>query len=153
MPFAAVASASVLNVFLMRGEEMRTGIDVFATESAATKEAREASGSERPSLGKSKKAATIAVGETAASRVFNCTPVMVLPPLVLVRLQNTEWLKQRPRAVMPVNLGLILVTSIVALPFALAVFPQRQTIRADSLEKEFHDRAGEGGLVEFNRGI
>ena len=56
-------------------------------------------------LGKSKKAATLAVGETALSRVLNATPIMVLPPLILVRLQKTEWLKQRPRMVTPVNLG------------------------------------------------
>lgn len=56
-------------------------------------------------LGKSRKAATLAVGETALSRVLNATPIMVLPPLVLVRLQKTEWLKQRPRLVTPVNLG------------------------------------------------
>jgi hypothetical protein len=57
------------------------------------------------SLGRSKKAATLAVGETAISRVLNATPVMALPPLLLVRLQKTEWLKQRPRMVIPVQLG------------------------------------------------
>lgn len=153
VPFAAVASAGALNVFLMRGEEIRTGIDVFPAESESARQAREASGADLQSLGKSKKAATLAVGETALSRIFNSTPVMALPPLVLVRLQRTEWMKQRPRAVLPVNLGLILATSVFALPLALAVFPQRQTVKARSLEKEFWDRAGEDGNVEFNRGI
>lgn len=153
VPFAAVASAGALNVFLMRGEEIRKGIDVFPSESDAAREKREASGKALESLGKSKKAATLAVGETALSRVMNATPIMVLPPLVLVRLQRTEWLKQRPRMVLPVNLGLILTTSLFALPLALAVFPQRQAVRAETLEEEFWDRAGEGGLIEFNRGI
>lgn len=49
--------------------------------------------------------------------------------------------------------GLILTTSIFALPLALAAFPQRQAVRANSLEAEFHDRGGKDGLVEFNRGI
>ncbi|GAB7353177.1 hypothetical protein MBLNU459_g3705t1 [Dothideomycetes sp. NU459] len=153
VPFAAVASAGALNVFLMRGEEMRKGIDVFPTETAAQREARESSGADLKSLGKSRKAATLAVGETAISRVLNATPIMVLPPLVLVRLQNTEWLRQRPRMVLPINLGLILATSIFALPLALAAFPQRQAVRADKLEKEFWERAGDDGCVEFNRGI
>lgn len=153
VPFAAVASAGALNVFLMRGEEIRKGIDVFPTETAAQREARESSGDELKSLGKSQKAATLAVGETAISRVLNATPIMVLPPLILVRLQKTEWLKQRPRMVTPVNLGLILGTSIFALPLALAAFPQRQAVRADKLEKEFWERAGDDGCVEFNRGI
>lgn len=153
VPFAAVASAGALNVFLMRGEEIRTGIDVFPSESNSSRQKREASGQELQSLGKSKKAATIAVGETALSRVFNSTPIMVLPPLILVRLQQTEWFKQRPRAILPANLGLILATSIFALPLALAVFPQRQAVSAKTLEKEFWDKGGEGGNVEFNRGI
>lgn len=153
VPFAAVASAGALNVFLMRGEEIRKGIDVFPTETEAEKQKREESGQDLQSLGKSKKAATLAVGETAISRVLNATPIMVLPPLILVRLQKTEWMKQRPRMVTPVNLGLILTTSIFALPLALAAFPQRQAVKADRLEKEFHDKAGKDGCVEFNRGI
>lgn len=144
VPFAAVASAGALNVFLMRGEEMRTGIDVYPVGNGDEKAA---------SLGRSKKAATLAVGETALSRVLNSSPIMVIPPLVLVRLQRTNWLKQRPQLTTPVNLGLILVTSYAVLPLALAAFPQRQKIAADALEPEFHGRGGAGGLVEFNRGI
>ena len=105
VPFAAVASAGALNVFLMRGEEIRQGIDVYPVLSEEEKKLRESQGAEVQSLGKSKKAAVLAVGETAASRVLNSTPIMVLPPLVLVRLQRTEWLKSRPRMVLPVNLG------------------------------------------------
>jgi len=153
VPFAAVASAGALNVFLMRGEEIRRGIDILPVQSEAEKLEREKTGKEVASLGKSRKAAILAVGETAISRVLNATPIMVIPPLVLVRLQKTEWMKQRPRMVLPVNLGLILTTSIFALPLALAAFPQRQAVGARSLEPEFWEKGGKGGLVEFNRGI
>ena len=105
VPFAAVASAGALNVFLMRGEEIRQGIDIYPVLSEGEKKNREDTGGEIQSLGRSKKAATLAVGETAVSRVLNSTPIMVLPPLALVRLQNTEWLKRRPRMVLPINLG------------------------------------------------
>lgn len=105
VPFVAVATAGVLNVFLMRGEEIRHGIDVFPLLSEEDKSKVETGELEVKSLGKSRKAATLAVGETAISRVMNATPIMVLPPLALVRLQKTEWLKQRPRMVTPVNLG------------------------------------------------
>ena len=37
VPFAAVASAGALNVFLMRGEEIRLGIDVYPVLSEADK--------------------------------------------------------------------------------------------------------------------
>ncbi|KAL9040945.1 MAG: hypothetical protein Q9214_004287, partial [Letrouitia sp. 1 TL-2023] len=153
VPFAAVASAGALNVFLMRGEEIRQGIDIYPVLGDQEKLKRAKDGMEVQSLGKSKRAATMAVGETALSRVFNATPIMVIPPLVLVRLQRTRWLQHRPRMVLPVNLGLILTTSIFALPLALAAFPQRQAIQAQKLEKEFWDRGGFLGEVEFNRGI
>lgn len=153
VPFAAVASAGALNVFLMRGEEIRMGIDVFPSESEDERRKRQEAGRPLEPIGKSKKAAILAVGETALSRVLNATPVMALPPLILVRLQRMEWLKQRPRMVLPVNLGLILTTSLFALPLALGAFPQRQAVQATSLEEEFWDKGGEGGKVEFNRGI
>lgn len=153
VPFAAVSSASALNVFLMRGEEIRRGIDVYPVLSEAEKKKREETGEPVESLGRSKKAATLAVGETAISRVLNSTPIMALPPLILVKLEKTEWLKARPRMVLPVNLGLILTTSVFALPMALAAFPQRQAIKAHSLEEEFWNRGGQDGQVEFNRGM
>ena len=152
VPFAAVASAGALNVFLMRAEEIRSGIDVYPKLSETEKN-NQTDPHPPASLGKSKKAATLAVSETALSRVLNSTPVMALPPLILVQLQKQDWLKKRPRLVLPVNLGLILGTSIFALPLALAAFPQRQAVSATSLEEEFHGKGGAGGMVEFNRGI
>ncbi|KAJ9404343.1 hypothetical protein DTO045G8_7952 [Paecilomyces variotii] len=153
VPFAAVSSASALNVFLMRGEEIRRGIDVYPVLSEEEKKKREITGEGLRSLGKSKKAATLAVGETAISRVLNATPIMVIPPLILVKLEKMDWLKSRPRLVLPVNLGLILTTSLFALPLALGAFPQRQAVSADSLEPEFWGRGGQDGKVEFNRGM
>lgn len=150
VPFAAVSSATALNVLLMRSEEIRRGIDVYPILS---EEEKLAGAPPVESLGKSKIAAKIAVGETAISRVLNATPIMVLPPLILVRLEKMDWLKQRPRLVLPVNLGLILATSIFALPLALGAFPSRQAISVNSLEKEFWDKGGREGKVEFNRGM
>jgi hypothetical protein len=49
--------------------------------------------------------------------------------------------------------GLILTTSIFALPLALAAFPQRQAVSDKTLEAEFQGRGGKDGMVEFNRGI
>ncbi len=51
------------------------------------------------------------------------------------------------------RVGLILTTSIFALPLALAVFPQRQAVDAMKLEECFWERGGKDGKVEFNRGI
>jgi hypothetical protein len=82
---------------------------------------------------------------------------MAIPPLLLYRLQQTNWLKSRPRMVLPVNLALILGVSLVALPLAIGAFPQRQRVHVSTLEPEFRDRESKGGnkieYVWFNRGV
>jgi len=143
VPFAAVVSAGVVNVFLMRSEEIYHGIQVIDDEGTI--------------LGTSKKAGLLAVSETAASRALNATPVMAIPPLILYKLQQMEWLKRRPRLTLPVNLALILGVSLVALPCAIAAFPQRQRIHVSQLEPEFQGREKRDGdkieYVWFNRGV
>lgn len=128
----------------MRSEELKKGISVFNKDGE--------------DLGTSKKAALYAVGETAASRVINATPVMAIPPLILVRLQKTRFLKGKSKLTeTAVNIGLIFVTALVALPPALAIFPQREIISPDRLEEKFHNLKDKSGnkieQVEFNRGI
>lgn len=144
VPFAAVVSAGIANVFLMRSEELKKGISVFDNDGN--------------DLGTSKKAAFYAIGETAASRAINATPVMAVPPLILVRLQRTKFLKGKSKLFeTAVNIGLIFATSLVALPFALAVFPQKKIIPATSLEEKFHHLTDKDGkpleTVQFNRGM
>jgi tricarboxylate carrier len=150
VPFAAVASATALNVLLMRGEEMRNGIGIFPVPKPGSKSANLDS---KEPLGVSKRAAMLAVSETALSRVINATPIMVIPPLILLRLQKTALLAKNPRLTLPVNLGLILGTSLVALPVALGLFPARQRVSVGWVEQEFQDKLGEDGEVEFNRGL
>ncbi|ODV86219.1 hypothetical protein CANARDRAFT_196908 [[Candida] arabinofermentans NRRL YB-2248] len=143
VPFAAVVSAGIVNVFLMRSEEIKKGISVFDKDGNT--------------LGSSKTAAIQAVGETAASRVINATPIMVIPPLILVKLQK-GLLKGKSLGVQTVaNIGLIFTTSLVALPFALAIFPQRREVNVSKLEKQFQGLKDKDGneitTVQFNRGI
>ncbi|KAK9461090.1 Tricarboxylate/iron carrier [Lipomyces oligophaga] len=142
VPFAAVVSAGVVNVFLMRGQEIRKGITVYDQDSAEP-------------LGTSQRAATFAVGQTAISRVINATPIMVLPPLILVRLQKK--FKFSPRSELFTNLSLILATSFIALPFALGIFPQKCSLDVKHLEDKFKDIKSSSGhavkKVVFNRGM
>lgn len=141
VPFAAVVSAGIVNVFLMRGNEIKKGITVYDSDDQE--------------IGRSKRAALLAVGETALSRVINATPIMVIPPLLLVRLQR-GLLKGKSLTVQTAaNLGVIALTSFMVLPFALAVFPQRQAIHLSKLEPELRktDDKKEDQLVYFNRGM
>lgn len=144
VPFAAVVTAGLVNIGLMRSEEIRKGISVF--DPVTNKD-----------LGNSRTAAKYAVGETALSRVINATPIMVLPPLILYRLQKGFLKGKSNLAVTAVNLGLITITSFAVLPFALAVFPQKRSLDVTQLESKFADLKDEGGnpieRVWFNRGI
>lgn len=144
IPFAAVVTAGVVNVFLMRSQEIKKGISVFDPQS-------------KQQVGTSQTAAIYAVGETAASRVINATPLMVIPPLVLLKLQQ-GFLKGKGLGITSlVNLGVIACTGFVVLPFALAIFPQVETVPVSRLEPRFHHLKLADGrpleYLEFNRGI
>lgn len=143
VPFAAVVSAGLVNVFLMRSEEIKNGIAVYDKDDN--------------NLGNSKTAAKYAVGETALSRVINASPIMVLPALALVRLQKGPLKGKSNFTVQVANLGLITVTSFIALPFALAIFPQKRTMSVNKLEDKFNNIKNEKGQkveeVWFNRGM
>ncbi|QGI79692.1 hypothetical protein CEK25_006421 [Fusarium fujikuroi] len=169
---AVGASCSValgLNAIVPRLKIVK-GIDVRPVLSDDDKQKLIAEGkSERdvPSLGKSQSAAKLAVYQTAASRVFTASPIMVLPPMVLYHIESRqawyknlmqkEWVRSRPALVkgipLGINLSLIALTSFAVLPFALAVFPQQQEVSAESLEPEFHGKGGKNGKVVFNRGL
>ncbi|ANB11956.1 Fsf1p [Sugiyamaella lignohabitans] len=144
VPFAAVVSAGIVNVFLMRGEEIRKGITVHDPET-------------NEPVGTSKTAAKYAVGETALSRVITATPIMVFPPLILYRLQRGILRGKSNLAVTAANLGLITITSFAVLPFALGVFPTKRVKSTTQLEPELSNLKNSKGTpvseVWFNRGM
>lgn len=148
VPFAAVVCAGIVNVGLMRGEEIRRGISVYHTNPETH---------ETTNLGSSKTAAKYAVGETAMSRVINATPIMVIPPLVLVALQKRGLKGASKLTETLANLGIITITSFAVLPFALGIFPQTKKLNVSKLEPQFHNLTDEKGQkidqVWFNRGM
>ena len=73
---------------------MSEGIDVCLILHEEERQAGEKTGDKGQSLSKSRKTATLAVSDTAVSRVVTSTPIIVLPPLLLVRLQNAKCLKR-----------------------------------------------------------
>ncbi|KAI8643691.1 Tricarboxylate/iron carrier [Parasitella parasitica] len=143
VPFTAVAAAGTVNVFLMRGKEIRDGIDVF------TKDGQ--------SVGKSKEAGFSAVSQVAISRILTNAPVLILPPIILGRLEKTNFIKQRPRLIVPLNFGLIALSLMTALPAAIAVFPQIGELETTIMEKEFQDLKDAQGKpitkLYFNKGL
>ncbi|KAI9250651.1 Tricarboxylate/iron carrier [Helicostylum pulchrum] len=143
VPFTAVAAAGTVNVFMMRGKEVRDGINVFTED-----------GEE---VGKSKQAGLSAVSQVAISRMLTNAPVLILPPILLGRLEKTEFIKARPKLIVPLNFGLIALCLMTALPAAIAVFPQIGELQTESMEKEFQGLSDRHGKpitkLYYNKGL
>lgn len=145
VPFTAVAAAGTVNVFLMRGKEIRDGINVFTADG-------------QPIDGlKSQVAGKAAVSQVAISRILTNAPVLIIPPILLGRLEKTDFIKARPKLVTPLNFGLIALSLMTALPAAIAVFPQIGQLETSKMEKEFQDLKDVNGqpikALYFNKGL
>ncbi|KAJ3044238.1 hypothetical protein HDV00_002916 [Rhizophlyctis rosea] len=142
-PFAAVAAAGTLNVFLMRQKELKEGIDV-QDEYGET-------------VGKSKTAGFNAISQVAISRVGTAFPALFLPGLIMSRLERTAWFRTNPRMAIPINLVTIAGSLMAALPCAVALFPQRASMPVSKLEASFAGKLDSRGrplqTVYFNRGL
>ncbi|KAF9343069.1 hypothetical protein BGX34_007267 [Mortierella sp. NVP85] len=143
VPFVAVATAGTVNVFLMRGKEIREGIDVYDHEGK--------------SVGKSQKAGISAISQVAISRILTNFPVLTIPPLLLSQWEKTEWSKRYPRAIVPLNLGIISLCLMTALPFAIAAFPQYASVDVKTLEERFWNLKDSKGqpvkTLTYNKGL
>jgi hypothetical protein len=126
----------------MRGKELQVGINV-----------RSSSGE---TLGKSREAAKRAITQTAISRVLIPFPCLTLPPLIMPLFPAT-W----PAGIlMAAELGVIGASLGVAMPPAIALFPQEAGIKVKELEDGCEAKVGAKakGLgpedeVVFNRGL
>jgi len=143
VPFTAVSLAGVANVFMMRWNETKQGIMVLDDE-----------GKE---LGKSKKAGFYALSQVAFSRVATSFPCLLFPPVIMNFAEKTSLLKNNPRLRAPLNLGVITVVLVTALPAAVAIFPQKVSISPRKLEPEFHELRDKNNNplkeVYFNKGL
>jgi len=143
VPYTAVATAGIANVFLMRWNELREGIIV-----------RDENGNE---LGRSQKAGLMACSQVALSRCLSSLPCLTVPPLVMSQLEQTAWLRANSRASPVINLGLIAIMLWTALPAAVAVFPQQMSASPKALESHFHNlKDHQGNAITrmfYNRGL
>ncbi|KAG0004063.1 hypothetical protein BGZ80_005679 [Entomortierella chlamydospora] len=143
VPFTAVAAAGTVNVFLMRGKEISEGIDVYDHEGK--------------SVGKSQKAGMSAITQVAISRILTNFPVLTIPPLILAQWERTTWSQQYPRALIPLNLAVITLCLMTALPLAIAAFPQYANVDVKKLEERFwHLKDSKGEPIKtltYNKGL
>lgn len=138
IPFPAVASASVCNVVLMRLKELSTGIEVTTKDGTV--------------VGVSKIAAKKALKETAATRAVLPAPILIIPPIIMSMLERTKWFPRYPRLYLPMQVLVCTLSFGLALPVAIAMFPQMSQINVNDLEKEIQDNTKHSSLY-YNKGL
>lgn len=144
IPCVATAAANISNIGFTRMDEITTGTKVFDSE-----------GNE---FGISSKAGLQCVGQTAVTRcVLVPCSCLLIPPVIMGRLGRMRLLPTSPRARMLVELAVIYLSLQLALPAALAVFPQTASFPVHSLEEKFHNlRRPDGSKVDIlfaNKGL
>ena len=109
--FGAVATTAALNVYVMRKNELKTGIEVKNCHGE--------------SMGMSKVAASSALNQTMFSRLVYCIPMFFLPPAMQVFWRKMKVIRRRsPKKLrLGMNLFNVAVGLAVSMPVCCAVFP------------------------------
>lgn len=152
LPWLAVASAGAANVLAMRYREGIDGIAVYDDAGGSSSAAP---------VGTSVSAGRTCLAQVALTRVVLPIPILLLPPFILDAARASKLLgplmARSVVARMGVELSIIAVFLQLALPFAVAVFPQRGAIAAESLEPQFRGRKAPDGSVittyYYNKGL
>lgn len=146
-PFAAVAAADLLNMAVMRQSEYLKGVHVYDENGDY--------------VGKSRRCGALAVASCAAGRIFAAAPILLLPPLIISKIDKHSALFSRPKTRwlrVPTLLGLVGCAIQFSVPLTFGLF--RQTAQLDSkyLEPELqHATRKQDGqpvrVVTYNKGI
>ena len=142
VPYAAVVSAGAANVAFTRMPEIQSGVPITAPDGTV--------------LGTSKAAAQNAVVNTVLSRnlLLPIAP-MLLPPLLNAGVRAV--LPLGPLAAAAAETCFVAGSIAVALPAAIAAFPQEMKIETSALEPEFQKAVdGKGNPISYvlcNKGL
>jgi tricarboxylate carrier len=144
VPYTAVASAGVANVFVMRWNEVSEGVVV-----------KDKSGRE---LGVSQRAGLIGVSLSAVSRAVWSIPALVIPPVVMNTLKSRSPAFARTKVLhIPMELLSIAVSLTFGVPFAISLFQSNMEVSVDRLESKFQGLRYDNGepikTVFFNKGL
>ncbi|KAH9548588.1 hypothetical protein CY35_11G095600 [Sphagnum magellanicum] len=143
VPFGAVAAADVLNLGITRRDEFLEGIKVFDSH-----------GNE---VGQSRLAGARAVSACIAGRIAAAAPILVIPPLVMHRLERAQFYIKRPYLRLPTLIAMLGASIQISVPLCFGIFKQQASVDVVKLESSFHNRVDRFGQpinqVSFNKGI
>jgi hypothetical protein len=129
LPWMAVASAGTANALAMRYKEGVDGITVFDEHGNK--------------MGTSVSAGRAGLVQVALTRAALPVPILLIPPFLLDYIRTTSLGPAMAKSLpvkLTVELSILAVFLQGALPLAVALFPQKGTIAAASLEPEFQNR-------------
>lgn len=143
-PFAAVAAADLLNLSVMRQSEYLKGVDVYDENGDC--------------VGKSKRAGALAVASCIAGRIFAAAPILIVPPLIMRRLETKALLMRNPWLRVPLLLGLVGTAIQFSVPVTFGLFRQTAQVHVQYLEPELANvtRKQDGervSVVTYNKGV
>ncbi|XP_015911841.1 sideroflexin-1-like [Parasteatoda tepidariorum] len=143
VPFCAVAAANCINVPMMRIKELQEGIPVVDENGIR--------------IGNSQTAAKFAISQVVISRVGMAVPTMLIPPIIMNFLDQKGILRKYPRINTPLQITICGLLLTFATPFCCAIFPQKGSIKVQSLESNIRETTDELTLKEkylyYNKGL
>ncbi|XP_014665525.1 PREDICTED: sideroflexin-1-like [Priapulus caudatus] len=143
VPFAAVAAANCINIPLMRFSELTDGIPVFDENGNR--------------IGDSVKAAERAIPMVLLSRIMMASPGMVIPAIVINKMEGGKLFRRFPWAVAPVQVMLVGACLVFATPLCCAIFPQNSSINVSSLEPALQEKVAKWDnpptTAYYNKGL
>ncbi|XP_003488177.1 sideroflexin-2 [Bombus impatiens] len=147
LPFCAVTTGHIINLPVIRYKEITTGIPIYMKDKT------------EPFM-KSKVAAVKSICECLVSRIAMSIPCFLLIPIITQKLMPYCFSQHRPWILIPIQTGLCAIGCIFAIPSALAIFPERNSMSPILMKlypseyEEFKEHAKEHiDKVYYNKGI
>ncbi|XP_018406728.1 PREDICTED: sideroflexin-1-like [Cyphomyrmex costatus] len=150
VPFCAVAAGNMVNLPIMRQREIARGIPIFAKNG------------DDVCIMKSQVAAVKGISECILTRIIMAAPGMLMIPVITQRMQSYCFYQLRPWITFPVEIGLCTLCLLVMIPSALAIFPQKNSMKSELLKKYpeeyeiFREKMGQRkhpDKVYYNKGL
>ncbi|CAF1148143.1 unnamed protein product [Rotaria sp. Silwood1] len=144
VPFAAVAGANCVNLPFMRWNEIRDGIAVFDKDGKR--------------VGESSYAAKKAIAQVVLSRIGMAVPGMIIPPIIMDKLEQKPFMRARPWLNSPIQILLCGFFLTFTTPMCCALFPQKSSAPVAKLDDKLREKLLRDGMKEtdrvyFNKGL
>ncbi|KAI4491491.1 hypothetical protein M0804_002883 [Polistes exclamans] len=148
IPLGGLTIGNLVNFAVIRRKEISKGIPVWVIH--------------EDHLMNSKVAAIKAVSECFFTRTLTVTPTMIMIPIAAEYIKGTCFYYRRPWILLPIKLSLCLVSLLVMIPSALALFPLCNSMKPDLMKiypleySEFKEKIGKEELpdrIYYDKGL